>query len=378
MRLIEIFKANPNHRGAGPGGGQFTSGPGGGRSSATAKKPGKAPPLAKAPLNPAQAAKARAKLEAQGGTRGLDPNKLVPAYHYSNIQFDKYYSRATHAGGDGGAIHSLHWDAKEKPPKGYPKDWPTAPRANTGAKEGAFGSKDSYKPPMKMSDINNLHNMGEHGKFAARVIMNELYNHGRKRQGTSADSAEMYKSEKPMNDYMKKHKLSSINWEWHHMVMNSKGGSNSGKNLVLFDGGEHTLAHQLEASIAQEKTAKGISKGNMGTYATLDMAKAVRAQNNVTKQLGATAGQLRNAKFGGKPGEIRADRKKKPAEVKALEAKKLQTHRHYINIAIKAGVWKKGSGLQYNKEGVEYGGKDATSLIRGYLLKNPIEPGSFI
>jgi hypothetical protein len=228
-----------------------------------------------------------------------------------------------------------------------------------------------------MSDINNLHNMGENGRYLARVLMNELYNHGRTRQGTAADAAEMYTRTKPMDKFMKDNKLSSINWEWHHMVMNSKGGSNSGKNLVLFDGGEHTLAHQLEAAIVQERSGAGIKKGNMGTAASLDIARAIRAQNNVTKQLGSIAGGLRNARFGGKPGDIKAERKKSAAEVKKMEAAKKVSHRAYIDIAIKAGVWPKGSGLRYNKTGVDIGKKDAPKLIRDYLLKNPIKPGDY-
>lgn len=347
--------------------GRFASGDGagGGKPSARSSKDTPTKPR----LSATAASKLRSSLEAGGSTRKADRSDVLDAYHSENAQIDKFFLRD---GVDKGGVHSLKWDKSEKPPKDYPKDWPKAPRVPK-IKQGDYDPKSTYTPPMKIEDINKLHTMGESGRYAARVLLNDLYAHGRARQGTAVDSAVMYSREKPMMEFMAKNGLSSMNWEWHHMIPAARGGSNQVRNVVLFNGGEHTLAHQLEAAIVQEKIGGGkIKAGNMGTHSSIELATAIRAQNNITKQLGSAAGYLRNAKYGGKEGAA----KKPPMsakDLKALEAKWNKSHKNYIDIAIKAGVWPKGSALRYNKVGVDYG-KDAQEKIRKYLLKNPIKP----
>ena len=169
--------------------------------------------------------------------------------------------------------------------------------------------------------------------------------------------------------YMKDKGLSTMNWEWHHKIPGGKGGSNSGQNMALLNGGEHTVAHMLEAVINPIKTSKGTKPGNLGVYPRIEVATAARAQNNVTKQLGSQAGKLRNAKYG-KEGT-------KPlssSEFKKLEARVNQQVKPYMDIAIKAGVYKKGSKLLFDRKGVVYYRPNAVNEIRGYLTKNPIEP----
>jgi len=366
-RFLEVLKRGEGYNPCRDEHGRFSSCEDGGDSPSSAPK-GKGPPPAKQNISREAASKLRAKLEAGGSTRGTNRSDTLDAFFEDNVKFDKYFSRDSK---DGGGIHSLHWDKSEKPPKDYPKGWPTAPR-NISAKLHDYSPGKTYVPSMKMEDINKLHTMGESGRYAARVLMNELYQHGRARQGTDADAAVMYSREKPMMEFMAKHGLSSMNWEWHHMLPAARGGSNDVRNVVLFNGGEHTLAHQLEAAIYQEKSKGGIKAGNMGLYNSLEEATAVRAQNNITKQLGSAAGYLRNAKFGGKEGAA----KKPPMsakDLKAFETKWNTSHKNYIDIAIKAGVWPKGSGIRYNKVGVDYD-KSATTKIRAYLMKNPIKP----
>jgi hypothetical protein len=218
-----------------------------------------------------------------------------------------------------------------------------------------------------MKDIDGLRNKGAAGVYAARVMMNDLYAHAAKRQGTAVE-AHKFESQ-GQKKYMKERGLSTMVWEWHHKISGGKGGSNSGKNMSLLNGGEHTVAHMLEAVINPIRTAKGTKPGNLGVYPRIEIATAARAQNNVTKQLGSQAGKLRNAKYG-KDGS----KPMSSAEFKKLEARINQQVKPYMNIATKAGVYKKGSKLLFDRKGVVYQKNNAINEIRGYLTKNPIEP----
>jgi len=369
---------NPYHD---PKNGRFTSaGAGGGGGEAEAKptrrKPAAKPAdgdsnttgqLAKPSMAPAARAKLRGELESAGGPkRDMDKAKVADAYFDDNALVDKYFKRDTK---DHGAYHSGVWDSKEKPPAGYPKGWPTAPRKST-VKEGDFTSSAVYKPPMSMDDIDGLRSKGPAGVFAARVIMHELYEHASKRQGKGVE-AHSFESA-GQKKYMAEKKVSSVNWEWHHKIPGGKGGSNDGKNMALINGGEHTVAHMLEAVILPTKGAggKGTKPGNLGVYKSVELATAARAQNNITKQLGSQAGRLRNAKWGTPNMAAYGS-----AEFAKLEAIIEKQAAKYIDLAVKAGAWKKGTKrIQFDRKGVVYH-KPAIVSIRDYLVNNPIEPG---
>ena len=369
-RLKSILeKRNPYHRPSGANGGQFTSKPGGGggRSAGTASaaKPSAGTPKPTAgTMSPAAAAKLKAQLDAAGGPkRDMDKKQVSGAYHSDNAITDPYYKRDA---SDGGVYYSGTWNKAEKPPKGYEASMPKAPRTTT-VKEGDFSSKSSWKPPMSMTDIDGLRSKGAAGVYAARVMMNDLYAHASKRQGAGVE-AHKFESQ-GQKKFMKERGLSTMNWEWHHKISGGKGGSNSGKNMALLNGGEHTVAHMLEAVINPIRTAKGTKPGNLGVYPRIEIATAARAQNNVTKQLGSQAGKLRNAKYG-KDGS----KPMSAAEFKKYEARVNQQVKPYMNIAIKAGVYKRGSKLMFDRKGVVYQKNNAINEIRGYLTKNPIEP----
>ena len=356
--LLGIEKRNPNHDNRN---GQFTSGPrGGGKLN---KPVGTGKPTA-GTMSAAAAAKMKAELDAAGGPkRDMDKTKVSGAYHSDNAITDPYYKRDA---SDGGVYYSGQWSKSEKPPKGYDASMPKAPRTPT-VKEGDFSSKSSWKPPMSMKDIDGLRSKGPAGVYAARVMMNDLYAHASKRQGTGVE-AHKFESQ-GQKKYMAERGLSTMNWEWHHKIAGGKGGSNSGKNMALLNGGEHTVAHMLEAVINPIKTAKGTKPGNLGIYPKIETATAARAQNNVTKQLGSQAGKLRNAKYG-KEGS----KPMSASEFKKLEIKVNQQVKPYMDIAIKAGVYKKGSKLMFDRKGVVYAKPNAINEIRGYLTKSPIEP----
>jgi hypothetical protein len=315
-------------------------------------------------MSPAAAAKLKAQLDAAGGPkRDMDKKQVSGAYHSDNAITDPYYKRDA---SDGGVYYSGTWNKAEKPPKGYEASMPKAPRTTT-VKEGDFSSKSSWKPPMSMTDIDGLRSKGAAGVYAARVMMNDLYAHASKRQGAGVE-AHKFESQ-GQKKFMKEKGLSTMNWEWHHKISGGKGGSNSGKNMALLNGGEHTVAHMLEAVINPIRTAKGTKPGNLGVYPRIEIATAARAQNNVTKQLGSQAGKLRNAKYG-KDGS----KPMSAAEFKKYEARVNQQVKPYMNIAIKAGVYKRGSKLMFDRKGVVYQKNNAINEIRGYLTKNPIEP----
>jgi hypothetical protein len=224
-----------------------------------------------------------------------------------------------------------------------------------------------------MKAIDNLRNQGAAGVYAARVMMNELYAHAAQRQG-SAIEASAFKSA-GQKKFMSENGLSTMNWEWHHKISSGKGGSDSGKNMSLLNGGEHTVAHMLEAVINPIKTAKGTKPGNLGVYPQIEVATAARAQNNVTKQLGSQAGKLRNAKYGKEAeGNKPATPPMKPAEFKSFETTVNKQVKRYMDLAIKAGAYKKGSKLKFDKKGVVYDSANPVNQIRGWLVKNPIEP----
>lgn len=364
---IDVEKNNPYRVPNGPKGGQFTSrNAGGGGSAGAGKEPktaGTAKPTAGS-MSPAAAAKLKAQLDAAGGPkRDMDKKQVSGAYHSDNAITDPYYKRDA---SDGGVYYSGTWNKSEKPPKGYEASMPKAPRTTT-VKEGDFSSKSSWKPPMSMKDIDGLRSKGAAGVYAARVMMNDLYAHASKRQGAAVE-AHKFESQ-GQKKFMKEKGLSTMNWEWHHKISGGKGGSNSGKNMALLNGGEHTVAHMLEAVINPIRTSKGTKPGNLGVYPRIEIATAARAQNNVTKQLGSQAGKLRNAKYG-KEGS----KPMTPTEFKKLETRVNQQVKPYMDIAIKAGVYKKGSKLLFDKKGVVYSKPNAINEIRGYLTKNPIEP----
>ena len=371
---------NPYHD---PKNGRFTSaGAGGGageEAKPTKRKPkapagsaddsggGEKPTLARTTMAAAARNKLKAELDASGGPkRDMDKAKVADAYFDDNALVDKFFRRNT---SDHGAYHSGHWDKSEKPPAGYPKGWPTAPRTPT-VKQGDFTSKAVYKPPMSMADIDGLRSKGPAGVFAARVIMHELYAHATQRQGKEVDKHKFESA--GQKKYMAENKISSVNWEWHHKIPGGKGGSDDGSNMALINGGEHTVAHMLEAVITPTKGAggKGTKPGNLGVYDTVELATAARAQNNITKQLGSQAGRLRNAKYG--------TPNMKPygsAEFAKLEAIVEKQAAKYIALAVKAGAWKKGTKrVQFDRKGVVYH-KPAIASIRDYLVYNPIEPG---
>jgi hypothetical protein len=366
--LLGVEKRNPYHDPGGANGGQFTRKPGGAGplgAVAGAKKPtaGTAKPTAPT-MSATAAAKLKAQLDAAGGPkRDMDKKQVAGAYHSDNAVTDPFYKTSSL---DHGVYYSGVWNKSEKPPKGYDASMPKAPRTPT-VKEGDFSSKSSWKPPMSMKDIDGLRSKGPAGVYAARVMMNDLYAHASKRQGTAVE-AHKFESQ-GQKKYMKEKGLSTMNWEWHHKISGGKGGSNSGQNMALLNGGEHTVAHMLEAVINPIKTSKGTKPGNLGVYPRIEVATAARAQNNVTKQLGSQAGKLRNAKYG-KEGT-------KPlsaSEFKKLETKINQQVKPYMDIAIKAGVYKKGSKLKFDRKGVVYDKPNAVNVIRGHLTTNPIEP----
>jgi hypothetical protein len=365
-------KNNPYRVPKGPKGGQFTSrnGVGGGAASEGGKVSGgsgggSGAVKAKPTMSAAESAKMKAELDAAGGPkRNMDKGKVSGAYHSDNAITDPFYKRDS---SDNGIYYSGHWDKSEKPPKGYGADMPKAPRTPT-VKEGDFTSKGVWKPPMSMKDIDNLRNQGEAGVFAARVMMNDLYAHATKRQGSEVEKHKF--ESQGQKKYMKDKGLSTMNWEWHHKISGGKGGSNSGKNMSLLNGGEHTVAHMLEAVINPTKGTKGGTKpGNLGVYPRIELATAARAQNNITKQLGSQAGKLRNAKYG-KDGSAPMS----ASDFKKLEARINQQVKPYMNIAIKAGIYKKGSKLRFDKKGVVYQINNAINELRGYLVNNPIQP----
>jgi len=352
---------NPYHD---PKNGQFTSRGGGGGAAAGDKG---TPKLARATMAAAARKKLRDELDASGGPkRDMDKSKVADAYFDDNALVDKFFKRDT---SDKGAYHSGHWDKSEKPPAGYPKGWPTAPRPQT-VKQGDFTSKAVYKPPMSMDEIDGLRSKGPAGVFAARVIMHELYEHATRRQGAEVDKHKFESA--GQKKYMAENKISSVNWEWHHKIPGGKGGSNDGKNMALINGGEHTVAHMLEAVITPTKGAggKGTKPGNLGVYKTVELATAARAQNNITKQLGSQAGRLRNAKWGTPNMDAYSS-----AEFAKLESLIEKQASKYIALAVKAGAWKKGTKrIKFDSKGVVYD-KPAIRAIRDYLEYNPIEPG---
>ena len=359
--ILGVEKRNPYHDGKN---GQFTSARTGGAGKAPPKtSAGTVKPTA-ATMSPAAAAKLKAQLDAAGGPkRDMDKKQVAGAYHSDNAITDPFYKTSSL---DHGVYYSGTWNKSEKPPKGYDASMPKAPRTPT-VKEGDFSSKSSWKPPMSMKDIDGLRSKGPAGVYAARVMMNDLYAHASKRQGTAVE-AHKFESQ-GQKKFMKEKGLSTMNWEWHHKISGGKGGSNSGQNMALLNGGEHTVAHMLEAVINPIKTSKGTKPGNLGVYPRIEVATAARAQNNVTKQLGSQAGKLRNAKYG-KEGT-------KPlsaSEFKKLEIKVNQQVKPYMDIAIKAGVYKKGSKLKFDRKGVVYDKPNAVNVIRGHLTTNPIEP----
>jgi hypothetical protein len=369
---LDVEKNNPYRVPKGPKGGQFTSRNAGGGGAAGAKpasggggggSAGAPKPTAPS-MSAAASAKLKSELDAAGGPkRDMDKKTVSGAYHSDNAITDPFYKRDA---SDGGVYYSGTWNKAEKPPKGYEASMPKAPRTST-VKEGDFSSKSTWKPPMSMKDIDGLRNKGAAGVYAARVMMNDLYAHAAKRQGTAVE-AHKFESQ-GQKKYMKERGLSTMVWEWHHKISGGKGGSNSGKNMSLLNGGEHTVAHMLEAVINPIRTAKGTKPGNLGVYPRIEIATAARAQNNVTKQLGSQAGKLRNAKYG-KDGS----KPMSSAEFKKLEARINQQVKPYMNIATKAGVYKKGSKLLFDRKGVVYQKNNAINEIRGYLTKNPIEP----
>ncbi len=351
LKELLLSKRNPYHD---RGTGKFTSRNGGGAAAAVT-----AP--TKPEMSEAKQNALRAELEAGGSTRNTNKKDTRNAYHKDIAALNPNYKTDTK---DGGAYFNSAWDGA-KPPKGYPKDLPVAPRPTT-VKEGAFGSKDVYKPPISMAKIDELRNMGPAGQHAARVIMHELYAHARARQGAEANNHDF--NSVGLRKVMTKNGLSTINWEWHHNIPGSKGGSNSGKNMSLINGGEHTVAHMLEAALNPTLNSKGqIKPGNLGVFKSVEHATAARAQNNITKQLGSQAGRLRNAKYG-------TDRKPKmTAAAFAKEEHKVNLQvKPYVKYAIAAKVYKKNSKLMFNKTGLV--APNAVTAIRDYLLKNPIEP----
>jgi hypothetical protein len=356
---------NPYHD---PKNGRFTS-RGGGSAAGDKEKPTKtgAEKPTKSSMPESAAAKLRAELEAQpGAMRDKEKRKVADAYHRDVALVDKFYKRDT---SDGGARPSGVWDKSEKPPAGYPKEWPKAPR-DAAVKQGDFTSKSVYKPPMSMAEIDGLRDKGPAGVYAARVIMHELYAHAKQRQGPEVAQHKFESA--GQKKYMAANKISSVNWEWHHKIPGGKGGSDDGSNMALINGGEHTVAHMLEAVITPTKGAggKGTKPGNLGVYKTVELATAARAQNNITKQLGSQAGKLRNAKYG----KMRAPALSS-ADFAKIEEKITKQAQKYINIAVKAGAWKKGSKkIKFDQKGVVFD-KPAVTSIRDYLLNNPIEPG---
>jgi len=365
---IDVEKNNPYRVPKGPKGGQFTSRNAGGGGAGKEPKTAGTPKPTAGTMSPAAASKLKAQLDAAGGPkRDMDKKQVSGAYHSDNAITDPYYKRDA---SDGGVYYSGTWNKSEKPPKGYEASMPKAPRTTT-VKEGDFSSKSTWKPPMSMKDIDGLRNKGEAGVFAARVMMNELYAHAAKRQGTAVE-AHKFESQ-GQKKFMKEKGLSTMNWEWHHKMSGGKGGSNSGKNMALLNGGEHTVAHMLEAVINPIKVAKGGTKpGNLGVYPTIQQATAARTANGITKQLGSQAGRLRNAKYG----------KEGSKPLSAAEFKKLETTvnkqvKPYMDLAIKSGVYKKGSKLMFDRKGLVYNNyttRDAINKIRGELTKNPLEP----
>jgi hypothetical protein len=373
---IDVEKNNPYRVPKGPKGGQFTSrrsGGGGAASAGSDKKPsggsagasgGSAKPT-KGSMSETAAAKLRSEIEAGGGKRrNMDKNTVSAAYHSDLAKMDPFYKKDPR---DGGAVYSNGaWS--EKPPKGYPKDLPSAPRKNTN-KEGDWDVK--YKPPLTMTQMNNLRNMGANGQYALRVIQHELYDFAIRRQGKAVDSLEFDKT--GLANYMKSKKLSTINWEVHHMLPSGKGGSNFGKNLAIQNGGEHTLSHIVEAGLNPIKTAKGgIKPGTLGVFPDMAQASAARAQNNTTKQLGSVAGYLRNAKFGKDGSKPMTPAAFKKYEAQVLSSKAYQSR---FNIAVAAGAYRKGTKkLEFDRTGLKFHAPNGIDKIRAYLLKNPKAP----
>jgi hypothetical protein len=369
--ILILEKRNPYHDPGGANGGQFTHKPGGagGKVGAGESKPARsAGTSAGKPTAPTMSAAASAKLKAEldsagGPKRDMDKKKVAGAYHSDNAITDPFYKTSEL---DGGVYYSGVWNKAEKPPSGYEASMPKAPRVST-IKEGDFSSKSTWKPPMSMTDIDGLRSKGPAGVYAARVMLNDLYAHAAKRQGAAVEVHAFNSA--GQSKFMKENGLSTINWEWHHNISSGKGGSNSGKNMSLLNGGEHTVAHMLEAVINPIKTSKGTKPGNLGVYPQIEVATAARAQNNVTKQLGSQAGRLRNAKYG-KEGT-------KPlsaSEFKKLEITVNQQVKPYMDIAISAGVYEPNSKLLFDRKGVVYFKPNAINVIRGHLAKNPLEP----
>jgi len=322
-RFIEILKRGEGYNPYRDDHGRFASGDGGGGGGG-GKVGGKHTPT-KAPSK-AEIASAQRNIKAGKGT----PGDRLTLDHASAADIDPFYTRDPK---DGGGIHSLKWDAKAQPaPKGYPKEWPKAPRDMSKAvKYNDFTKTFPLPKGITMEKINDLHNQGEHGKHLAKVLMNELYAFGRARQGNSADSYSYTKGSTQLKNDLIARGLSSISgYQWHHMLMQNDGGSNSGKNLVLFDRAEHAMAHQLEASIKQVEGKKGIISGNLGLPKSFANMNAEGTWEATNKQLPAAFGAIRQAYHANPKGPKR----------EAAVAAKIATYKDYLTLAYSLGAIK--------------------------------------
>ena len=218
---------------------------------------------------------------------GAGQNRLLPREEVLSVYAPKVsvFNPGYSKGSDNGAVFNMKWKNTERPAN-YPKDVPHNPRPQK-AKEGDFSKE--YTPWASKDEVIGWMKEGDLGAHKARVMLHELYDFARQRQG-SFDQYDYTKTENVkgntpdhVNRWLEKHKLTGFDVDIHHMIPASIGGSNKGANLVALTPAEHTIAHILEWSAAKDYDKNGnVAKqgkwgGKQGTFS--ETAANIKANN---------------------------------------------------------------------------------------------------